>query len=82
MQRCKNNKISQNSVKEIFIKVKFNDFKVISRQFKCSSLTLKSYIQLLTNNINRPIKPIRLLGRGFPLKDDKSHSIQYDIFDR
>ena len=25
--RCKNNEISQNSVKEIFLKVKFNDFR-------------------------------------------------------
>ena len=82
MQRCKNNEISQNSVKEIFIKVKFNDFKVISRQFKCSSLNLKSYIKLFNDNINNPIKPIRLLGLGFTLKDDKSDSIQYDIFDR
>ena len=82
IQRCRINEISQNSVKEIFIKVKFNDFKVISRQSKCNTLNLKSYIQLLTNNINRPIKPIRLLGLGFTLKDDKSHSIQYDIFDR
>ena len=81
-KRCKDSKISQNSVKEIFIKVKFNDFKVISRQSKCNTLNLNSYIQLLNNNINSPIKPIRLLGLGFNLKDDKSHSIQYDIFDR
>ena len=82
IKRCENNKISQDSVKEIFIKVKFNDFKVISRQFKCNSLNLKSYIQLFNNNINDPIKPIRLLGLGFTLKDDKSEAIQYDIFDR
>jgi len=82
IQRCKNNEISQNSVKEIFIKVKFNDFKVISRQFKCSSLNLKSYIQLFNNNINNPIKPIRLLGLGFTLKDSGSEAMQYDIFDR
>jgi hypothetical protein len=82
MQRCKNNEISQGSVKEIFIKVKFNDFKVISRQFKCSSLNLKSYIQLFNNNINNPIKPIRLLGLGFTLKESGSEAMQYDIFDR
>jgi DNA polymerase-4 len=82
IQRCKNNEISQNSVKEIFIKVKFNDFKVISRQFKCSSLNLKSYIQLFNNNINNPIKPIRLLGLGFTLKESGSEAMQYDIFDR
>ena len=82
IQRCRINEISQNSVKEIFIKVKFNDFKVISRQSKCNSLNLKNYIRLLNDNINSPIKPIRLLGLGFNLKDDKSDSIQYDIFDR
>ena len=82
IQRCRINEISKNSVKEIFIKVKFNDFKVISRQSKCSSLNLRSYIQLLNNKINNPIRPIRLLGLGFTLKDDKSDAIQYDIFDR
>ena len=82
IQRCKINEISQNSVKEIFIKVKFNDFRVISRQSKCNNLNLKSYIKLFNDNINNPIRPIRLLGLGFTLKDDKSNSIQYDIFDR
>ena len=69
-------------MKEIFIKVKFNNFRVISRQSKCNNLNLKSYIKLFNDNINNPIKPIRLLGLGFTLKDDKSDSIQYDIFDR
>jgi DNA polymerase-4 len=82
IQRCKNNEISQNLVKEMFIKVKFNDFKVITRQCKCSSLNLRSYIRLFNNNINNPIKPIRLLGLGFTLKDDSPDAFQYDIFDR
>ena len=82
VQRCESNEISKNSVKEIFIKIKFNDFKVISRQSKCSHLHLKSFIQLFDNNIKNPTKPIRLLGLGFTLKDDKSDAIQYDIFDR
>ena len=82
LQRCKNNEIPKNSVKEIFIKIKFNDFKVISRQSKCSSLNLESYIELFNYNINNPIKPIRLIGLGFTLKDSKANPLQYDIFDR
>ena len=82
IQRCKINRIPQNLVKEVFIKVKFSDFQTISRQSKCNSLHLKKYIQLFNNNIKKPIQPIRLLGLGFTLKDSESDSIQYDIFDR
>ena len=80
--RCENNGISQNLVKEIFIKIKFNDFKSISRQSKCNHIHLKKYLQLFNNNIKNPIKPIRLLGLGFTLKDNKHDTVQYDIFDR
>ena len=82
LHRCQNNKINQNLVKEIFIKVKFNDFKSISRQSKCNEHHIEKYIQLFDSNIKKPIKPIRLLGLGFTLKDDKSGTIQYEIFDR
>jgi hypothetical protein len=82
LRRCQNNGIKQNLVKEIFIKVKFNDFKSLSRQSKCNKHHLEKYIQLFDSNIKKPIKPIRLLGLGFTLKDDKSDTIQYEIFDR
>ena len=82
LQRCKNSGIPSDSVKDIFIKVKFNDFRVISRQSKCNNLHLEKYIQLFNNNIKKPIKPIRLLGLGFTIKDSKPETIQYDIFDR
>jgi DNA polymerase-4 len=82
IQRCQNNGIHQNLIKEIFIKVKFDDFKSISRQSKCNEHHLEKYIQLFDSNIKKPIKPIRLLGLGFTLKDDKSDTVQYEIFDR
>ena len=80
--RCENNRISKNLVKEIFIKVKFNDFRSISRQCKCNHIYLEKYIELFNNNFKNSIKPIRLLGLGFTIKDTKLDTIQYDIFDR
>tara|TARA_B100001063_G_scaffold69387_1_gene63447 strand:+ start:3190 stop:4275 length:1086 start_codon:yes stop_codon:yes gene_type:complete len=82
LRRCENNEISLHSVKEIFIKVKFNDFKSISRQSKCNYPNLERYVQLFNDNIKNPLKPIRLLGLGYTLKKDKVDSFQYDIFDR
>ena len=82
LHRCQNNGINENLVKEIFIKVKFNDFKSISRQSKCSELHLEKFIQLFNTNIKKPVKPIRLLGLGFTLKYDTSDTTQYEIFDR
>ena len=82
LNRCQNNAIHQDLVKEIFIKVKFNDFKSISRQSRCNELNLEQFIQLFNSKIKKPIKPIRLLGLGFTLKENKSANIQYEIFDR
>jgi len=82
LHRCQNSGVDQNLVKEIHIKIKFNDFKSISRQSKCRQLGLEKFIQLFDRNIKKPIKPIRLLGLGFSLKDSKSSVIQYEIFDR
>ncbi len=82
MDRCKVLNISKESVKEIFIKIKFNNFETITRQSKCDYLRIDEYINLLKFNIKKVIKPIRLLGIGFTLKQNTPDSPQYDIFDR
>lgn len=82
IERCKSNNVSQNLVKEIFIKIKFNNFQTITRQTKCSKLSLNSFIQLFTDNIDIIKRPIRLLGVGFTLKEKEQERIQYDIFGR
>jgi len=81
-KRCKINNVPQNLVKEIFIKIKFNNFQTITRQSKCNELNSKRFIQLFTNNIDTIRRPIRLLGLGFTIKDKEEHRIQYDIFNR
>ena len=80
--RCSNLEISIKLVKEIFIKIKFNNFETITRQVKCNNLCLNQYLQLFDSNIDNINRPIRLLGVGFTLKQDKENVIQYDIFDR
>ena len=82
LQRCENIGISQDLVKEIFIKIKFNNFETITRQSKCSYLQADKYIELFNKNVNQSIKPIRLLGLGFTLKQSNPDMIQYDIFNR
>ena len=81
ISRCNNLKIPTNQVKEIFIKIKFNNFETITRQIKCNDLNLNVYIKLFDSNISEITKPIRLLGLGFTLKQDNDDTVQYDIFD-
>jgi len=80
--RCQNLKISIGLTKEIFIKIKFNNFETTTRQAKCNNLNLDQYIKLFDSNIDKITRPIRLLGVGFTLKQDNENIIQYDIFDR
>ncbi len=82
MDRCQSSSINTNEVREIFLKIKFNDFEVITRQKKCLSLELNEFYSLFNSNIVRIIKPIRLLGIGFRLNDKKEDASQYDIFNR
>ena len=82
LARCHNLEISSNLVKEIFIKIKFNNFESITRQVQCTNLNLNQYIKLFNSNIDVITKPVRLLGVGFTLKQDNANTIQYDIFDR
>ena len=79
IDRCKASSIQSSDVKEIFIKIKFNNFETITRQKRCSNINLNQFYDLFDKNIIEMRKPIRLLGTGFNLKiqDD---SPQYDIF--
>ncbi len=82
IERCRSSRIDTNEVREIFLKIKFNDFETITRQKKCLSLELNDFTNLFESNIVRVIKPIRLLGIGFRLNDKKEDASQYDIFNR
>ena len=82
IKRCDNLEVSIESVKEIFIKIKFNNFETITRQVKCDNFNLNLYLKLFESNINDMTKPIRLLGVGFTLKQNNQDIVQYDIFDR
>lgn len=82
MNRCKLANVTENLVKEIFIKIKFNNFQTITRQSKCNKLSSENFIQLFSNNIDIVKRPIRLLGIGFTIKNKEQDRIQYDIFNR
>jgi len=79
IDRCKASSIQSRDVREIFIKIKFNDFETITRQKKCSKIDVNQFYDLFKKNIIEIEKPIRLLGTGFNLKI-QSNSPQYDIF--
>ena len=82
IERCKSSNVNTNDVREIFLKIKFNDFEIITRQRKSLKIELNEFKNLFNSNIVKIVKPIRLLGIGFRLNDKKEESSQYDIFDR
>ena len=82
IERCRSSSVNTDEVREVFLKIKFNDFEIITRQKKCSSLELNEFNKLFDSNIVRIIKPIRLLGIGFRLGDKREDLSQFDIFNR
>ena len=82
IERCKSSNVSINEVKEIFLKIKFNDFEIITRQKKSCNIELSEFNNLFDSNLVKIIKPIRLLGIGFKLNDKKAEPSQFDIFNR
>ena len=82
IERCKSSNVNTSEVREIFIKIKFNDFEIITRQKKSCNIKLNEFNNLFDSNIVKIIRPIRLLGIGFRLNDKKEKSSQYDIFNR
>ena len=82
IERCKSSNVNTNEVREIFLKVKFNDFETITRQKKSLKIELNEFRNLFDTNIVKIVKPIRLLGIGFRLSDKKAEPSQFDIFNR
>ena len=82
IERCKSSNVSINEVREIFLKIKFNDFEIITRQKKSCNIELNEFNNLFDSNLVKIIKPIRLLGIGFRLSDKKAEPSQFDIFNR
>tara|TARA_Y100000591_G_scaffold281461_1_gene261250 strand:- start:1022 stop:2104 length:1083 start_codon:yes stop_codon:yes gene_type:complete len=81
ISRCKSSNINTGNVREIFIKIKFNDFEVISRQKKSKNLNITEFENLFNMNVITITKPIRLLGLGFKIRNEEEMS-QIDIFNR
>ena len=82
IERCKSSNVSANEVREIYLKIKFNDFEIITRQKKSCNIELNEFNNLFDSNLVKIIKPIRLLGIGFRLNDKKAEPSQFDIFNR
>ena len=81
IERCESAKINPDNIREIFIKIKFNDFEVISRQKKSKNYDIREFENLFNLNIEVITKPIRLLGLGIKINRHEEPS-QFDIFDR
>ncbi len=82
LERCVAANIKTSHIKEIFLKIKFNDFEIITRQRKSNNLDLNQFLILFSENISDVIKPVRLLGVGFRIKEISKDTSQFDIFDR
>ena len=61
IERCKSSNVNTNDVREIFLKIKFNDFETITRQRKSFKIQLNEFKNLFDSNIVKIVKPIRLL---------------------
>ena len=81
IERCESAKINPDNIREIFIKIKFNDFEVISRQKKSKNYDIREFENLFNLNIEVITRPIRLLGLGVKINRHEEPS-QFDIFDR
>ncbi|STY29862.1 DNA-damage inducible protein P [Legionella wadsworthii] len=61
-------------IKNQFIKIKMNNFKLVSAEVKSKQINLEQYIQLFEKMSRNPLKPIRLIGLGvhFSSLEDKN----------
>ncbi|KTC85075.1 DNA polymerase IV [Legionella brunensis] len=69
-------------IKNQYIKIKFNDFKLATAEIKCSEPQLDKFHELFHKIINETPKPIRLLGLGvhFLTKEVPTSFIQQSLF--
>lgn len=59
-----------NAIKSCFVKIKFNDFKVVSNQKSCSVCEFEIFKNLLVRICKNNNKPIRLIGVGVQFRND------------
>jgi len=64
----------EKDIKNIFIKIKFNDFTSTTAQSPCLRFSTSAFNQLFKMRIMREIKPIRLLGLGVHFNENKQQA--------
>ena len=62
------------------IKIKFNDFKLMTAEIQSSTLNLEQFLSLFTTLYARNTKPIRLLGLGISFKEQHAIPLQLTLF--
>jgi DNA polymerase-4 len=67
-------------IKNQFIKIKFNDFKLVTAEIQSTSLNLEQFIYLFRTLYAKNPKPIRLLGLGVSFKERPAISSQLTLF--
>ena len=66
-------------IKSCFIKVKYNDFKLVSSQKSCDKLYYDIFYDLLLKIYKTNTKPIRLLGAGIQFNNSETSQLNLDI---
>ena len=66
-------------IKSCFIKVKFNDFKLITMQISSQKTDYLVYLNLLKKTLLTNKKPIRLLGIGVQFDNRPLNQLNLDI---
>ncbi len=72
-------KAPERSIHKAFIKIKFADFKKITKEFSCSQANEATYQWLLQEVYQRNQQPIRLLGAGIRFAEEKKF-FQAELF--
>ena len=66
-------------IKSCFIKVKYNDFKLVSSQKSYDELHYDIFYGLLLKTYKTNAKPIRLLGAGVQFNNNETNQLNLDI---
>ena len=79
IRRLDNSDCKKKSIKSCFIKIKYNDFRLISSQVACMQLKFDIFLNLLIKNNVETNKPIRLLGLGVNFDNKEKNQLNLDI---
>ena len=71
---------AETPIKSQFIKIKFNDFKLVTAEIQSTSLNLEQFLSLFNTLYPKQPKPIRLLGLGISFKERQTISPQLSLF--